>query len=48
MFENWGFLLAEIWAQVLLAALLGLAAGWLIWGRSTAPGPPAPKDGPNR
>jgi hypothetical protein len=33
MFENWGFLVAEIWAQIILAALLGLGVGWLIWGR---------------
>ncbi|MDJ0514258.1 MAG: hypothetical protein QNJ62_12525 [Methyloceanibacter sp.] len=32
MFKNWGFLLGEIWFLVLLAALLGLFAGWLIWG----------------
>ena len=34
MFENWGFLLGEIWTLILLAALLGLLAGWLIWNRS--------------
>jgi NADH-quinone oxidoreductase subunit E len=34
MFQNWGFLLAEIWGLVILAALLGLFAGWLIWGRA--------------
>lgn len=34
MFQNWGFLLAEIWGLVILAALIGLFAGWLIWGRS--------------
>lgn len=33
MFRNWGFLLGEIWVLILLAALLGLFAGWLIWGR---------------
>ena len=32
MFKNWGFLLGEIWFLVLLAALLGLFVGWLIWG----------------
>ena len=32
MFQNWGFLLGEIWILILLAALLGLLAGWLIWG----------------
>ncbi len=34
MFQNWGFLLAEIWGLILAAALLGLLAGWLIWGRT--------------
>lgn len=34
MFQNWGFLLGEIWGLILLAALLGLFAGWLIWNRS--------------
>lgn len=33
MFQNWGFLLGEIWGLVLLAALLGLFCGWLIWSR---------------
>lgn len=33
MFRNWGFLLTEIWFLLLLAALLGLFVGWLIWGR---------------
>ncbi len=33
MFKNWGFLLGEIWILLLLAALLGLFVGWLIWGR---------------
>lgn len=33
MFRNWGFLLGEIWVLLLLAALVGLLAGWLIWGR---------------
>lgn len=32
MFQEWGFLLGEIWVLILLAALLGLLAGWLIWG----------------
>lgn len=32
MFENWGFLLGEIWVLLVLAALVGLIAGWLIWG----------------
>lgn len=33
MFRGWGFLLGEIWVLILLAALLGLFVGWLIWGR---------------
>lgn len=36
MFRNWGFLLGEIWVLLLLAALLGLFAGWLIWGRRSS------------
>lgn len=38
MFKNWGFLLGEIWFLIVLAALLGLFAGWLLWSgrRSTA------------
>lgn len=32
MFQEWGFLLGEIWILLALAALLGLLAGWLIWG----------------
>lgn len=35
MFQRWGFLLGEMWILLLLAALLGLFAGWLIWGRSS-------------
>jgi len=33
MFRNWGFLMGELWVLLLLAALLGLFAGWLIWSR---------------
>ena len=36
MFQRWGFLLSEIWVLLLLAALLGLLAGWLFWGRRGA------------
>ena len=32
MFKEWGFLLTEIWVLLALAALIGLFAGWLIWG----------------
>ncbi|MGV6840087.1 MAG: hypothetical protein ACWA40_07815 [Planktomarina sp.] len=33
MFKEWGFLLGEIWILLILAALIGLLAGWIIWGR---------------
>lgn len=33
MFENWGFLLSEVLGLIILAALVGLGAGWLTWGR---------------
>lgn len=33
MFREWGFLLAEIWVLLAIAALFGLLAGWIIWGR---------------
>ncbi len=33
MFQNWGFLLTEIWVLLALAGLLGLIAGWIMWGR---------------
>jgi cell division protein FtsX len=33
MFQNMGFLIAEMWMLLVLAGLLGVAAGWLIWGR---------------
>ncbi len=33
MFRDWGFLLTEIWVLLALAALIGLLAGWIIWGR---------------
>ncbi|SLN54272.1 hypothetical protein [Pseudooctadecabacter jejudonensis] len=32
MFVEWDFLLAEIWVLLALAVLIGLLAGWLIWG----------------
>ncbi len=34
MFQNWGFLLTEIWVLLILAALVGLLAGWIFWGKS--------------
>lgn len=36
MFRDWGFLLGEIWLLLILAALIGLLAGWIIWGRRPA------------
>jgi hypothetical protein len=33
MFKGWEFLLVEMWVLLALAALIGLIAGWLIWGR---------------
>lgn len=32
MFKEWEFLLVEIWMLLVIAALIGLVAGWLIWG----------------
>ena len=32
MFQGWWFLVGEIWALIILASLIGLMAGWLIWG----------------
>ncbi|QYX57688.1 hypothetical protein K1T73_04670 [Roseovarius sp. SCSIO 43702] len=33
MFREWGFLIGEMIALLILAALAGLLAGWIIWGR---------------
>lgn len=35
MFREWGFLLTEMIGLILLAALLGLFVGWIVWGRKT-------------
>lgn len=35
MFREWGFLLTEIWVLLAIAALIGLLAGWIIWGRQS-------------
>ena len=40
MFKEWGFLLGEIWFLLLLAALIGLLAGWLFWGKREEAAPP--------
>lgn len=33
MFRDWGFLITEIMLLLVLAALLGVLVGWIIWGR---------------
>jgi predicted flap endonuclease-1-like 5' DNA nuclease len=33
MFKDWGFLITEMVGLIIIAALLGLFVGWLIWGR---------------
>jgi predicted flap endonuclease-1-like 5' DNA nuclease len=33
MFKEWGFLITEMVVLLVIAALLGLLVGWLIWGR---------------
>ncbi len=35
MFQEWGFLITEMVVLLLIAALLGLLVGWLIWGRGS-------------
>ena len=35
MVEGWMFLVTEIWLLLLLAGLLGLFCGWIIWGSGT-------------
>lgn len=34
MFKEWGFLITEMVFLLILAALLGLFAGWIVWGRA--------------
>jgi predicted flap endonuclease-1-like 5' DNA nuclease len=34
MFQEWGFLITEMVMLIILAALLGLIVGWVIWGRA--------------
>lgn len=48
MFQNWGFLLSEIWVLLALAALIGVLAGWIIWGSSAPEGAPAEEADPAR
>lgn len=33
MFKDWGFLISEMIVLLIIAALLGVFVGWLIWGR---------------
>ncbi len=33
MYQNWQLLFGEIGALVLIAAAVGVLAGWIIWGR---------------
>jgi predicted flap endonuclease-1-like 5' DNA nuclease len=33
MFKEWGFLLTEIWFLLAMAGVIGLIAGWIIWGQ---------------
>ena len=33
MFQEWGFLISEMLLLIVLAALLGLLVGWIVWGR---------------
>ena len=33
MFQEWGFLISEMFLLIVLAALLGLLVGWIVWGR---------------
>ena len=37
MFKDWGFLVTEMIELLIIATLLGLIAGWLIWGRQHRP-----------
>ncbi len=36
MFQEWGFLISEMLLLIILAALLGLLVGWIIWGRRSS------------
>lgn len=38
------FLILKIWFLLGIAALIGLAAGWLFWGRSQTAVPPQPEE----
>ena len=37
MFQGWSLLLLEMWILMILAGMVGLVSGWIIWGRRTAP-----------
>ena len=45
MFREWGFLLSEIWGLLALAGIVGLIAGWIIWGRRAEVSVAAPDTG---
>ena len=32
MGKEWGFLISELWLLLALAGLVGMFAGWIIWG----------------
>ena len=38
MFKEWGFLITEMILLLILAALLGLLVGWIVWGRRQGDG----------
>ena len=46
MFQDWGFLLTEMFVLIILAVGLGLLAGWVIWGRGAGGDTTAPKSAP--
>lgn len=39
MFQGWNYLLGEVWLLILLAVILGLVAGWLLFGGKKKPVP---------
>ena len=44
MFQEWGFLISEMLLLIILAALLGLIVGWIVWGRGSRRGGPRRRD----
>jgi len=43
MFVEWGFLITEMVVLIIIAALLGLLVGWIVWGRRRGSGDGAEK-----